>query len=309
MSFVAITIEGGLFPADFLDKLAAAPEELKGQQPADFGVNIGCLSGPIQSAFSDARTYWQALQHRLARAKESPTTLTRDAFVLPLLESLDYTLEYQRAAVQAGGASYALSHRAGLAEDAPPIHVVGHNQALDERGGAQRSPHALLQNLLNRTDALWGVVTNGTHLRLLRDTARLTRPTYLEVDLQAMIEGNLYAEFVVFYRLLHRSRFPQGGADADKCVLEHYYQQGGGRVRERADLRPHRPGGAEGARLGARPLHEGGGARRAGLRGWAPGDDRPSRLSRPGRFGARLAGGAAHSGANRPVAHRLSRPC
>ncbi len=239
MSFVAITVEGGLFPADFLDRLAAAPDELPGQKPADFGVNSGRLSDHIQRAFSEARSYWQTLQLRLAHGKQSATTLTRDAFVIPVLESLDYTLEYQRAAVQAGGASYALSHRAGAAEDAPPVHVIAMGQALDERGAAQRSPHALLQNLLNRTDALWGIVTNGARVRLLRDTARLARPTYLEMDLQALIEGNLYAEFVVFFRLLHRSRFPEGGVDADKCLLERYYQQGieeGGRVRENLRL-------------------------------------------------------------------------
>ena len=120
MGFVAITVEGGLFPADFLDRLAA-PDDLRGQKPADFGINTGRLSDHIQGAFSDARTYWQALHHRLARGKERPTTLTRDAFVLPLLESLDCTLEHQRVAVQAGGASYALSHRAGVSEGAPPI--------------------------------------------------------------------------------------------------------------------------------------------------------------------------------------------
>ncbi|MBI3909969.1 MAG: N-6 DNA methylase, partial [Armatimonadetes bacterium] len=44
-----------------------------------------------------------------------------------------------------------------------------------------------------------------------------------------------YSEFVLLYRLLHRSRLPQGAADAHECWLEKYYQQGideGGRVRE-----------------------------------------------------------------------------
>ena len=79
-------------------------------------------------------------------------------------------------------------------------------------------------------------MTNGEKLRLLRDSARLSKPTYLEFDLRAMIEGNAYSEFVVFYRLLHYTRFPHEGSEPHECLLENYYNQGiekGGRVREK----------------------------------------------------------------------------
>src|SRR5690606_38914345 len=95
---------------------------------------------------------------------------------------------------------------------------------------------ALVQDYLNRSDCLWGVVTNGRKLRLLRDSKRFARPTYVEFDLEAMVAGNLYSEFVVLFRLAHRSRLPRGTADAHESWLERYYQQGiaeGGRVRER----------------------------------------------------------------------------
>ncbi len=51
-----------------------------------------------------------------------------------------------------------------------------------------------------------------------------------------MVAGNLYSEFVVLFRLAHRTRLPKGTADAHESWLERYYQQGiaeGGRVRER----------------------------------------------------------------------------
>jgi len=156
--------------------------------------------------------------------------------VIPFLERLGFDLHFQRGAAQAGGEGYAISHRAGDEADAPPVHIVTVGQPLDRRSdGARRSPHALVQEYLNRSDALWGLVTNGERLRLLRDTARIARPTYAEFDLRAMIEGNLYSEFVLLYRLLQRGRFPRGGGDAASCPLEEYYQQGideGGRVRE-----------------------------------------------------------------------------
>ena len=132
---------------------------------------------------------------------------------------------------------FSISHRTHGAENAPPVHIVGVDQQLDERGPAnRRTPHALVQDFLNRSEALWGVVTNGVTLRLLRDSARLSKPTYLEFDIQAMIEGNAYGEFVVLYRLLHASRFPHDGVEPHECLLESYYTKGieeGGRVRDK----------------------------------------------------------------------------
>jgi len=233
MAYTALALEGGFFPADLLERIASG--EVDGQRPDDFGQD-GRLSDEIQAAFSDLRTYLDFFGRRRAHSRESLTSLTREAWMIPVLERLGYTLAYQRTAAQAGGESYAFSHRAGDDPDAPPLHIVAYDQPLDRRGdGARRSPHALVQEYLNRSDALWGLVTNGTRVRLLRDSARLSRPTYLEFDLRAIVEGNLYSEFVLFYRLLHRTRLPQGGADAASCLLERYYQQGideGGHVRE-----------------------------------------------------------------------------
>ena len=117
------------------------------------------------------------------------------------------------------------------------MHVVSQDQSLDERGrNTRRSPHALVQEYLNHSESLWGVVTNGSRLRLLRDSARLSRPTYLEFDVEAMLEGNAYGEFTALYRLVHSTRFPQPGEEPHQCLLEHYYNQGieeGGRVREK----------------------------------------------------------------------------
>jgi hypothetical protein len=55
-------------------------------------------------------------------------------------------------------------------------------------------------------------------------------------DLEAIFKGNLYSEFVLFWRLIHATRLPRDAGDAHECWLEQYYQQGteqGGRVRER----------------------------------------------------------------------------
>ena len=234
MAFTSVTIEGGLLSPDLLEEIMAG--EGRGQKAADFGVS-GSLTDEIQSAFSSIGKYWGAFQERLARSKESPTTLTREQWVFPFFEVLGMErLVYQQAAVQAGGGRFPISHRMGEPADAPPVHIVAfdHKDLGKRNGQGPRSPHALVQQYLNNADPLWGVVTNGARLRLLRDSERLAKPTFLEFDLQGMVEGNQYSEFALLYRLLHATRFPKDGADAHACLLERYYQDGierGGSVR------------------------------------------------------------------------------
>jgi hypothetical protein len=103
-------------------------------------------------------------------------------------------------------------------------------------GTPRLSAHALVQEYLNRTEHLWAVVTNGYRWRLLRDSSLMTRLTYVEFDLEQILNNEDYAEFCLFYRLFHRSRLPGGMEDAEECLLEYYHQQArqqGGRIRDR----------------------------------------------------------------------------
>ena len=236
-----IITEGGLLPADMLDAIAAGAVD--GQRPEDFGLaRTRPLSDRIAAAWQAARAQWALFQTHLADLPphdSTAATLTREYWAIPLLRILGYTLERNRQAPVVAGRTYAISHRAGDADDAPPIHITGVRVSLDVRppsGQPRLSPHALVQEYLNATDQLWGIVTNGARLRLLRESARFTRPAYVEFDLQAMLEGERFSDFALLYRLLHRSRLPQRAADAPECWLERYHQQAlaeGGRVRDR----------------------------------------------------------------------------
>ena len=105
-----------------------------------------------------------------------------------------------------------------------PIHLLGCRIDLDRRqrgvaGAATSSPHGLVQEFLNRaSDHLWGFVTNGYRLRVLRDHHSLTRQAYVEFDLQAIMDGEQYSEFLLLWLICHQSR-----VEADKpeeCWLE-----------------------------------------------------------------------------------------
>lgn len=137
------------------------------------------------------------------------------------------------------GQTYAISHRAEPGENKPPIHIIGCRLEVDKRppsGNPRLSAHALVQEYLNKTEHLWAIATNGFRWRLLRDSSLMTRLTYVEFDLEQILNGENFAEFGLFYRLFHRSRLPEGVDDADKCLLEYYHQeaiQQGGRVRDK----------------------------------------------------------------------------
>ena len=238
-SFPSVRIEGGLLGPDLLEQLVDG--DLPGQRPADFGLNgRRSLTAELAAAFADARAYWSAFGHRLERLQEDDlaTTATRDAWVVPLLGLLGYELQLNRRAHEVDGLTFAISHQAGEADESPPVHIVGARQELGRlppSGRPRLAPHSLVQEYLNRTEHVWGLVTNGMVLRLLRDSSFVRRQAYVEFDLRQMLEEQRFADFAVLYRLLHQTRLRRGADGADGCLLDRYYahsREQGDRVRE-----------------------------------------------------------------------------
>ena len=240
LTISGISIEGNLIAPDLTTEFLLG--DIKGQNAVDFGLpKTQKLEDEIAVAWGDAKAFWMAFQRRLARldSKDAATSLTREYWAIPLLELLGCQPIYQAKAEVVESQTYAISHRVEAGENKPPIHIIGCRVRLEEKppaGMPRLSAHALMQEYLNRTEHLWGIVTNGLQWRLLRDSSLMTRLTYIEFDLEQILNGDNFAEFGLFYRLFHRSRLPLGMDDADKCLLEFYHQeaiQQGGRVRDR----------------------------------------------------------------------------
>ena len=236
----AYTIQGNIFATDLLDRLSRA--EIKGQTAKDFGLEQHTLREEIQLAYSIAKNQWQIFQQQLKRRKTSDTLTseTRNLWMLPFLQLLGYNLELARAE-EIMGKSFAISHR-DRDRDRFPVHLVGLNDDLDRKrplGGTRLSPHGLMQEYLNLHAHLYGLVSNGRYLRLLRDSGKLVRLTYLEFDLQTMMEEEHLAEFGLLYRLLHPSRMPFTAETSEDCLLEFYHQESlesGARIRDGLSL-------------------------------------------------------------------------
>ncbi len=65
----------------------------------------------------------------------------------------------------------------------------------------------MVQEYLNRSEKhVWGFVSNGLQLRILRDNISLSRQAFVEFDLESMFEGEVYSDFALLWLLCHQSR-------------------------------------------------------------------------------------------------------
>jgi hypothetical protein len=114
----------------------------------------------------------------------------------------------------------------------PVVVVSPADEKLDRRCQAlstdrSRSPAVTLQDYLNdREEALWGLVTNGDVVRLMRDNASLTRPAYIEADLSQIFTNEDVASFAVLWSLIHRTRFGAANSPVADCALERWREAG-----------------------------------------------------------------------------------
>lgn len=209
-NFVTVKTEGGILPADLLQRIADG--EVEGLKPTDYHLAASDrLNEAINRSWLHLLGRWRTFGQKMADMAESETgtTLTRD-WMMAVLQELGYgRLPYQGKLTISSGEeelAYPISHL----YDHTPIHMVTFRQQLDRRDESQavkRSPHSLMQEFLNRSDDhLWGFISNGLRLRIMRDNISLTRAAYVEFDLEAMFDGELYSDFTIFWLLCHQSR-------------------------------------------------------------------------------------------------------
>lgn len=228
--FGTVQTQGGLLPSDLLARIHARDRDLDGLDPAAYHLVKGeRLNEAVNRSWTRLRTAWQDFaEARAALSGDDPgTTPTRERWLLHLFQELGYGRLTTARAPEIDGRSYPISHF----RDRVSIHLVGCNVDLDRRtpgvaGAAQASPHSLVQEFLNRSDDhLWGFVSNGLRMRVLRDNVSLTRQAYLELDLEAMMEGEVYADFTLLWLVCHQSRVEApASALPEECWLERWSQ-------------------------------------------------------------------------------------
>jgi hypothetical protein len=226
--FQTIRSEGGLLPPDLLRRVIDPKEKLEGTCPQDYGLpQSERLNEVITQSWTRLTKHWgefRASSENLPEG-EAATGLTNDKWSIPLLRELGFGLLPAGAGLQLNGRSYAITRVFGTV----PIHLVGCGLSLDRRaagvrGAAAINPHGLVQEFLNRSpDHLWAIASNGIRFRILRDSQTLSRQSFLEFDLEAMFDGQVYSDFVLFWLLSHATRFaPLQGERPESCWLERW---------------------------------------------------------------------------------------
>ena len=229
--FSAVHTVGGLIPADMLVRISEG-KDVSGSAPADYHV-IGSRSvrDDAERHWDYLKSVWRELRERLPAAPETetpadPTGLATTHWLEPLFTEFGFgrVAAVGPDGIVADSKTFDISHRWNHL----PIHMPTWNTALDKRESGAVPPQSLVQECLNRSEAhLWAILTNGRQLRLLRDSSALASASYVEFDLEAIFDGELFSEFVVLYRLLHVSRFEltAGSTAVSSCRIEKWREE------------------------------------------------------------------------------------
>jgi Eco57I restriction-modification methylase len=213
---------GGLLPADMLIRIAEG-RDVSGSRPADYHV-VGARSvhDAAERHWDFLKGAWRVLRDKIGDTGHDPSGLAVENWLLPLFEEHGFgRLEPTPAGIASTDqtATFPVTHRWRHVL----VHLAGWDADLDHRlPGGGLPPQSMLQECLNRSEEhLWGVLSNGRQLRLLRDSSALAGSAFIEFDLEAMFDGELFDEFVLLYRLLQVSRFEiPDDAALSACWLE-----------------------------------------------------------------------------------------
>lgn len=220
--FEAVTLEGGLIAPAMLTQVARI--EADEQAAADYGIARGLiLRDEIARAYRIAQALYADLtahpEPSLAATQRFTESLLRD-----VLEFRDVAAVGQRTK---DDEAYPISLEA--LGGRVPVVVVPPADGIDRvspslaAAGRRGSAASVVQDWLNADDgALWGIACCGTQLRLLRDNPSLTRPAYIEADLDAIFANEGRVDFAVLWLLLHATRFGKPATPVADCTLERW---------------------------------------------------------------------------------------
>ncbi len=243
MDYTSIHIYGHFLSDDIL-KAVEQDRTLIGNREQDFGLDLP-VQDTIDYVWSSLRNDWRFFNERSGVNDPYGTRRSRD-LMERFFKSMGFDLTRQNTNIVINGVSHEITYLCSPLKDLPII-VIGDKTgetdidtldkcSLDYRAkGTQRkkSPHATMLEYLNNTENVYGIVANGRVLRIIRNTGQLVKLTYIEFDIQRMMEEDKYTEFCLMFRLLHATRFRVSGDE--QCIIERYFNmsiESGNRIRD-----------------------------------------------------------------------------
>ena len=223
--FTALKVEGGILPPEFLQTIAEldAPR----QASSDYGISKSlAIKEELARYWRIASDLYLTYSDRHPREDLSPQRVGVSDWLVPLLGSVFNYDDLEKAGrTVLDEREFRLTHHACI--NSVPLLLVTRHFDLDKADrrfgheGRRQAPHDLMQEFLNAEDAsLWGIVSNGAKLRILRDNSSLTRPSYLEADLDLIFQEDLYPDFAALWLAMHASRLQPREDKPSNCIIE-----------------------------------------------------------------------------------------
>lgn len=213
----SLTLEGNLIAPAMVAQIASPKDDANTRE--SYGIRKGLtIRDEISTAFRVGQSHFDTFAKQENPSAEATCRFIRD-FLKETFGFDDLVPAEAPLALLAG-------------KRIPIVVVPPTEDKLDRRSPTlstdrSRSPAFALQDYLNEHDnALWGLVTNGTLLRLMRDNASLTRPAYIEADLAQIFTNEDAASFSALWLTIHRSRFGTTGTPPTDCALEQWRAAG-----------------------------------------------------------------------------------
>ncbi|MEA4866686.1 MAG: N-6 DNA methylase [Sphaerochaeta sp.] len=228
ISWQTIRLEGSLLLPDLLEQIAK--NEASHQKESDYQIPAGLrMIEEIGRSYQIARALHADFKKRRQSSNTDAFQLT-DTFFMKFMSSCLGWTEYQRVrSKRVGDYGYPVQK---IAFERIPITVAAYYMGLDISdsrfgiSGAKVRNRSLFQMSQEYLNALgkssWGVVSNGSVIRLLRSSPTMARPQYLEFDLYSMLEDDHYSEYTLLWKILHVSRVFDVENQIDMTVWEEW---------------------------------------------------------------------------------------
>lgn len=212
ISWQTIRLEGSLLLPDLLEQIAK--NEATHQKESEYQIPAGLrMIEEIGRSYQIARALHADFKNRRQSSNTDAFQLT-DTFFMKFMSSCLGWTEYQRVrSKRVGDYGYPIQK---IAFERIPITVAAYDMGLDVSdsrfgiSGAKVRNRSLFQMSQEYLNALgkssWGIVSNGSTIRLLRSSPTMARPQYLEFDLHSMLEDDHYSEYTLLWKILHVSR-------------------------------------------------------------------------------------------------------
>lgn len=228
ISWQTIRLEGSLLLPDLLEQIAK--NEATQQKESDYQIPAGLrMIEEIGRSYQIARALHAEFKNRRQSSNTDAFQLT-DTFFMKFMSSCLGWTEYQRVrSKRVGDYGYPVQK---IAFERIPITVAAYDMGLDTSdsrfgiSGAKVRNRSLFQMSQEYLNALgkssWGIVSNGSTIRLLRSSPTMARPQYLEFDLYSMLEDDHYSEYTLLWKILHVSRVFDIENQIDMTVWEEW---------------------------------------------------------------------------------------